>query len=381
MALTANSNTASVYLPTLIMDLTTSGYDNGAINDSMNVTLLNTTYQENQTLVSGTKTSVTEHARHAIYIYPGPVICSFGMVCNILNLCVLSQPDLSDSPYTYLTAIAVADLGMLTTSFSHLVSFTLTPSFTKAIYDVYIFYGIGNIFFTSSVWFIVIMTIERMFFVVRPFQTPSSVKKARINIIIVVICSSLVNIPRFLCYEIKEYENTGLYFIWGTTFQKSDTFYKTSWFQAIMVTLIPLVILMVANFILIMGLHRARKRREDLHMNSNQEQSWRKNEVRLTRTLIGVVIVFIVCTLPSVFVEDPIAYAFFSEDKTWTEYLRSPGNQTFIYVSNLLLFLNCSLNFILYCAFNNKFRGALKNFFARFRIGRDRASMSSSNKP
>ena len=381
MAFTTNSSTASVYSPTLMMELTTLVYNNVTVNDSVNVTLLYTTDKGNQTVANGTKTTAAQHARHAIYVYPGPVICMFGMVCNILNLCVLSQPELNDSPYTYLTAIAVADLGMLTISFSHLVSFDLTPSFTKAIYDAYVFYGVGNIFFTCSVWFIVVMTIERMFFIVRPLHTHPSVKKARIYIIVVVICSSLLCIPRFLCYEVKEYQNTGIYYAWGTTFQESDTFYKTSWFQAVMATFIPLVILLVANFILIMAVHRARKRREELHMSSNQEESWRKNEVRLTRTLISVVILFIVCTLPSVFVEDPIAYAFFSGDKTWTEYLRSPGNQTFIYVSNLLLFLNCSLNFVLYCAFNNKFRSAMKTFFARFHIERKRVHMTGLNKP
>lgn len=302
------------------------------------------------------------------------------MVCNILNLCVLSQPELNDSPYTYLTAIAVADLGMLTLSFSSLVSFDRTPSFAKAIYDSYIFYGVGNIFFNCSVWFIVLMTIERMLFVVRPLHTRSSVKRARILIAIVVICCGLLNIPRFLCYEVRELKKTGIYYTYGTPFRKTDTFLKTSWFHAIMINFIPLVILLVTNSILIVAVHRARKQREEFQMNSNQEQSWRKDEVRLTRTLISVVVVFIVCTLPSAFVEDPIAYAFFSGDKTWSEYLGSPGNQTLIYISNLLLFLNCSLNFILYCAFNNKFRRAMKHFFVKLRFGRKRFYMNSSSK-
>lgn len=384
MALTASSTTVSVYSPALIIELHVTTpryiYNNAAMNDSMNGTLLDTTDKENQTLTNGTRTTAAQQARTAIYVYPGPVICMFGMLCNILNLCVLSQPELNDSPYTYLTAIAVADLGMLTISFSHLVSYDLTPSFAKAVYDAYVFYGIGNIFFNCSVWFIVFLTIERMLFVVRPLLTRSSVKKARINIVIIVVCTCLLNIPRFLCYEVKEYKNTGIYYAWGTTFQKSDTFYKTSWFHAIMINFIPLVILLVANFILIVAVHRARRQREEFQMNSNQEQSWRKDESRLTKTLISVVIVFIVCTLPSAFVEDPIAYAFFSGEKTWSEYLRSAGNQTFIYISNLLLFLNCSLNFILYCAFNNKFRRAMKNFFAKFGIGRKRVHMISSSK-
>ena len=355
------------YSALLIIDVSTPQW-----NNATTANFTNGTFPE--------KRNVTIPERAAIYIYPGPVICMFGMVCNILNLCVLSQPELNDSPYTYLTAIAVADLGMLTLSFSSLVSFDRTPSFAKAIYDSYIFYGVGNIFFNCSVWFIVLMTIERMLFVVRPLHTRSSVKRARILIAIIVICCGLLNIPRFLCYEVRELKKTGIYYTYGTPFRKTDTFLKTSWFHAIMINFIPLVILLVTNSILIVAVHRARKQREEFQMNSNQEQSWRKDEVRLTRTLISVVVVFIVCTLPSAFVEDPIAYAFFSGDKTWSEYLGSPGNQTLIYISNLLLFLNCSLNFILYCAFNNKFRRAMKHFFVKLRFGRKRFYMNSSSK-
>lgn len=349
-----------------------------------NFTVANTTVD----LMESTESrniSTTSPARAAIYVYPGPVICAFGMVCNILSLCVLSQPELSDSPYSYLTAIAVADLGMLTFSFAHLVSYDTTPSLVKSLYDAYIFFGVGNIFFNCSVWFIVLLTIERMLFVVRPLQTRSSVKRARTRIIVVIVCCCLLNIPRFLIYEVREYKHTGIYFVWGTEFRKSEIFYRTSWFHTLVINFIPLIILIVVNFVLIYTVHRARKQREEFQMNSNQEQTWRRDEARLTKTLISVVILFIVCTLPSAFVEDPIAFALFAGDKTWAEFLTSPGNQTFIYISNLLLFLNCSLNFVLYCAFNDKFRRTMGHFFGRFRLrrriymGSSRASHSSDS--
>ncbi|CAF1673572.1 unnamed protein product, partial [Didymodactylos carnosus] len=44
------------------------------------------------------------------YRYVILTICIFGTVCNILNLCVLLNRRLKESPYTYLTALALADM-------------------------------------------------------------------------------------------------------------------------------------------------------------------------------------------------------------------------------------------------------------------------------
>ena len=341
----------------------------------LSTSIENITEASNRTISSAAKDSLA----HALYyVYLGPAICVFGMLCNILNLCVLSQKELSESPYTYLNALAVADFGMLAMSFTHLVTLKADHTFAKAIFNTYFYFGLGNICFNCSVWFIVLLTIERMLFVVRPLLTRSSRKRAWIRIVIVIVCSCLLNTPRFFIYEVREYRNTGMFFSFGTEFQKSQTFYGTSWFHAVMINFIPLIILIVANSVLIYAVHRARKQREEFQMNSNQEQSWRKDEARLTKTLISVVVLFIVCTLPSAFVEDPISYAFFSGDKTWAEYLMSAGNQTFIYISNILLFLNCSLNFTLYCAFNDKFRRAMRHFFGKFRFGRKSTRMTFS---
>ena len=44
------------------------------------------------------------------YRYVMLPICIFGVVCNLLNLSVLLQRRLKESPYTYLTGLALADM-------------------------------------------------------------------------------------------------------------------------------------------------------------------------------------------------------------------------------------------------------------------------------
>lgn len=296
-----------------------------------------------------------------IYWLPGPLICGFGIVCNVFNLCVLSQKRLSDSPYTYLTALAISDLTLLTASFIQLITSNATRTYLKSFYDVYIFFSFGNIFFNASVWLVVALTIERVLFVTHPLTFHPSKKIARICCVLVYIICAFINTPRFFCYGLIEYK--GHFYPNGTPFRESVLFYRISWAHALIITFIPILILLVANFILIYAMQKAVKERVELH--SNRDTEIRKDQTRLTRTLIVVVIVFIVCTFPSAFVEDPISYSLFGGDRSWKEYIKSPANQIFIYISNLLVFLNSSLNFVLYCSFNRKFRQAATTFIRR----------------
>ncbi|XP_053374230.1 probable G-protein coupled receptor B0563.6 [Mercenaria mercenaria] len=329
--------------------------------------LNNITTYANQTYFNISNTTGTNDTfntgveRSWIYWLPGPFICGFGIVCNLLNLAVLSQKRLSDSPYTYLTALATSDLTLLTTSFIHLVSSEAAKTYLKAFYDVYIFYSFGNVFFNASVWLVVALTIERVLFVTHPMTFRPSKKVARLSCFLIFLLCSFINIPRFFCYKVIKYK--GLYYPHGTAFRESIQFYRISWAHALIITFIPISILLITNFILIHALRKAGKERIGLH--SNRDEEIRKDQTRLTRTLVAIVIVFIVCTFPSAFVEDPIAYSLFGGDRTWIDYLKSPANQMFIYISNLLVFLNSSLNFVLYCSLNRKFRQATKSLISK----------------
>lgn len=313
----------------------------------------------NATMINGTFKLPVE--RSWVYWLPGPFICAFGIICNTINLAVLSQRVLKDSPYTYLTALAISDLTLLTTSFIHLVTSNESYTFLKAFYDVYVFFSFGNVFFNVSVWLVVALTIERVLFVTHPMTFHPSKKIARVCCVFIYSICAIINIPRFFCYKIIQRNDN--YYPKGTAFRESQYYYRISWAHALIITFIPISILLVTNLVLIRALRKAAKERAALH--SNKERESRMEQARLTRTLVAVVVVFIICTFPSAFVEDPIAYSLFGGDRTWNDYLRSPGNQLFIYISNLLVFLNSSLNFVLYCAFNRKFRQATKTLFSK----------------
>ena len=299
-----------------------------------------------------------------LYVIPGPVICAFGIFCNVLNLLVLSHKSLNESPYVYLTALSVSDLTLLLVSFFVLTAFNLTGTMFKAIFDLYVFFYFGNVCFNCSVWIIVSMTIERAYFVHRPLRVKMSRWKTRIRIFVIFIVCLILNIPRLFCFEIRSMPGNK-FILNGTDFRKSLAFFKVSWVHAVIINFIPVLILTITNSTLIFALRKAQKARVTLTGGQNRNQE--HDQVRMTRTLVAIVILFFICVVPSAFVDYPIAYSLFGKGKKWDEYLRSPANLTLIYISNLLLFLNSSLNFILYCVFNRKFRKAMKDILQRMR--------------
>lgn len=75
------------------------------------------------------------------YVYLNPTVCIIGILFNCFNLTVLTSPRLKESPFTYLTGLACADL--LTLLFTLLSS--ITRSYLPEWNDIQIEYSIKRI--------------------------------------------------------------------------------------------------------------------------------------------------------------------------------------------------------------------------------------------
>ena len=280
------------------------------------------------------------------------------MVCNVLNFAVLLQHQLKESPYTYLTGLALTDFGALTLSFIFMVISHKNPGVQFwRIYEAHIFLPLSNVCVTASVFIVVLLTIERFLFVRHPLWAKATCDRAsaKVKILLILFISLIHNIPRFMAFYVREYK-PGYYIIDSTDFRKSDHFLGISWYYNISIHFMPLVILSAANTYLLYAVMQARIQRETLQIRNNKEAAWHKEQVRLTITLISIICLFIVCIIPSAFADFPVAYFLFGGDKTEMEFRRSDFYLILQYIANLLVWCNLSLNFVLYCAFNEKFR-------------------------
>ena len=132
--------------------------------------------------VNGSIHSDTLHSIEvAGYRYVMLTICIFGVVCNILNLCVLLQRRLKESPYTYLTGLAFADMFTL---------ISISPvSIVRGDYirhenifltltrlEAQLYMPLANYFGQVSIMITVALTIERYLFTTYPLRTRSFCK-------------------------------------------------------------------------------------------------------------------------------------------------------------------------------------------------------------
>ncbi len=111
--------------------------------------------------------------------------------------------------------------------------------------------------------------------------------------------------------------------------------------------LIPFVALTVMTYRLIKALALAKARREEMTRMKREEND-------ITKTLIAVVIIFMVCQISNP-VRRVLAAVYDTKAK------QGCGSPYFYYVefSNLLTQFNASTNFVIYCIFGKRFRKTL----------------------
>ena len=295
--------------------------------------------------------------------YVIPVICVFGIVCNILNLIVLTRKQLKESPYTYLTGLAVTDLGVLTLSFLHS---TFSNGYGKEIYgwkiyDAKIFLPIANMLANSSVWVTVLLTFERFVSVKYPLKAREYCTKqiARRAMAVTYFIALLINIPRFFSLDVLV-KDDGKAKLMPTEFAKSQHFHYINWFYVVLIHAIPLLTLGVLNVYLIVAVKKAGKRRQTIGWRSHYNKH-SKEQMRLTVTCISIIICFLICITPSAFANKPVAVALFAQGMTFSEFYHSSFYRALKVCANMLVYCNLSLNFVLYCFFNHKFLKTLKS--------------------
>ncbi|KAL3891494.1 hypothetical protein ACJMK2_003755 [Sinanodonta woodiana] len=233
-----------------------------------------------------------------------PVICGIGMLCNVVNLIGLCGSEMSDSPYIYLTALAISDMGVLVMVFVYQMFIKNSMDYASVAFGTYAYYPLVNIFMFASIWVTCALTLE-------------------------------------LCQNIKCSDAR-------TAFNESEGLKYISWTYIAMVNILPLIISITSNVYMTRLIHVSLRKRQVMqpHTSSHDGANPRDHTNKLTLMLISIVFI-IACT--------------FGGDLTVAEYHQTDFYTILLEMSNSLALLNNSLNFCLYCAFSDKFRNALQN--------------------
>lgn len=350
-------------------------------------------------------------AHFALDVVVTGLLCMVGFVGNILALMVLRKEPRKGATVWLLAALAIADWLLLAYIFQEKVvtNFCRYMDYHQCYWKMRntwpYTWPLGCMAQMSTVWLVVVVTIDRYVAICHPFKAASwsTVAKAKRAIIVIVVCSVLFNIPRFFHTMVSESNQESTVY---SNYQNSDNTWApwledhteiplpfpdpsldnnsdvhladlemfpaekapvdvietmvanygyigtNMWYRIIyyigltwlLVYMIPLVLLIGLNVRLMIAIRKARK----LHaaLTGNQKRS-EKDNLAVTLNIIAVVTIFILCQMPD-FILVVITYPDLNIDKSSLAYYGS--------VCTVLLTLNSSVNFVVYCLFYPKFR-------------------------
>lgn len=293
-----------------------------------------------------------------------PIICLVGIVGIILTVIVLSHKNMSTSTNCYLISLAITDLCFLLFAGIKFVELSLSLKGT------YLYMTIGNYmhifldtFLLASVWLTVMLAVERYIAICHPMRAMSicTVKRARFIIAGIFLFSLVWRMPNFFRYKIITFKEQCLHedvvYYQHTELGKNEMFRKVyAWVvNCFICAVFPFTVLLFLNGCLIREIHRSTNYlRYHLAIDSNVQTIITSEEVKITMMLISVIIVFFVCSAPYVILN---AVKTIQIDQLF-EHFHILTN-----ITNLLLALRSSFNFVLYCWFSEKFWNTFKRTF------------------
>lgn len=309
--------------------------------------------------------------RIIVDVYIVGTLCLFGFFGNALSIAVLYRDhDKKNTTNWLLQTLAVVDTLYLMTcvviqplkTINSFTDWIPDMQHTFAYLERYIWTA-ASITQTITVWTVLLVTLDRFMAICKPLSTQlRSLERAKMAVAIVVVLAILYNIPRFFEREVIIMTDSC-----NRTFPKSDTtkmrehkvyflVYKTVCYF-IFRAIGPLLTLVILNWKLIKALQEVRRRHQDLTRSG-------KHRENITLMLVVVVGVFIVCTLPDLCLRVVVTFtefAAFNLDKIILRYINA--------ITNMLLVVNSSINFLIYCLIGKKFRKILKQMYSCGRPG------------
>ncbi|GFN74376.1 peptide receptor gpcr [Plakobranchus ocellatus] len=135
-----------------------------------------------------------------------------------------------------------------------------------------------------------------------------------------------------------------------------------TWIYSTILNFLPLCLLMAFNGFLIYSVKARRRLRPTLGVADTSDTVWSSEQTRFTLTVIAIVGLFIVLVMPSAFSDTNILFPLLGVTHM------TEAVHVFQYISNFLMWLNMSINFLLYTAINIRFQEAFKAMYRKWLV-------------
>ncbi|XP_052779346.1 neuromedin-U receptor 1-like [Mya arenaria] len=301
-----------------------------------------------------------------------PFLLVFGTFGNALSIKVLTTPKFLRSTSTvYLLALAVADLSLL---YVGLLRQWIKYTFDKDIRHQsgllcklhwYAMYTCSDI----AVWILPAITVERLVATICPLKSRSVCTKtyAKVVTVSIIVTALLINVHILYGFgrlELQMNNQTVIFPCIPLTKSYEAFFEKTwTWIDLCKFSLLPFAILTSGNICIVYRLLLSSKKFKNkvapsgnIEAPSGRLHSQRRSNMSIL--LVCLNFVFIFCTLPVCvyfiglpnFIPKDIPRNIQLQDPWWA-------------LVNMLLYLNYSCNFIMYCLAGSRFRNEVRKLF------------------
>ncbi len=297
------------------------------------------------------------------------ILCILGLTGNITSFFVLWKHKTETATMFLLEALAVGDSILLIISFFiyTLANLPESEGIVTSIRSVafkvqdYI-WPFALMAHTVTIYITVLVTLNRYYAISIPMQGKKSSSRAsacvnntKLQLLAILTFAVIYNIPRFFehhpigqrrVYKTENGHNASENFTTEDVNLGDNKMYQIIYSNILyfpVMYIVPLVSLTYLNTKLIKGLKELKKRKEAL-------TGHRQKDDNITIVIIVIVFVFIVCQTPAL--ANQIFWAATSMEQ------RTCGHFHFYYtrISDALVVLNSSTNFVVYCLFGKTFR-------------------------
>ena len=308
--------------------------------------------------------------KHILLIFP-PILLTVGSIGNIFSFIILLKNIRKTSTYSYLCALALVDLLVLYVGLLRIWIGQFTSDFVD-INNVLCKIGIflGYVCSDVSVWLIVAVTVERFIAVMFPLKAPRvcNTRNARITILCIIVLFISVNSHFLWSVQLHHYSFNNI------TISKCHAKPLSAhlveevwpWVDAAIYSFVPFLIIIILNIYIIKRIVSARQNRNVLRQQSSLRHKYRvikpnrtheEASRRITFMLLVVSFSFLITTLPMNIVL--IVTSFYGTDEFEDDAIFSK-RKLMSTSTEMLMYLNHSINFFLYCVTGKKFRRQFK---------------------
>ena len=305
-----------------------------------------------------------------LYCALRPIICSCGIVGNILTLVVLLRINDSSTALQYIKSLAVADIFTLTIN-SVYIPFILCQLFWP---DEYLSWNIKSFsilqlalpFEKISKCIVVAIVLDRVIAVTRPFHYKTICTPFRTTIAIVVIFTSITTTALITIIDtfMNGFETEGNHTIEPSSESEAAHFLNymlsTKWLpiyifiNRVIFDLLPIPIAITGNVVIIIGL------KKDSTVKSKSGDQRKYQERQLTKLLLFVSFMFLMLCAP----HDLLVFV---------TIVNGPYNAQISFsvyeILRTLTLANSSVNFVIYALMNKRYRQGYMSILQCCRVG------------